>query len=446
MADLLDVLSSDGRELADEPLPSVAMHSYLPLTPERPPTVERESTVVHELTHLNKAPNEIPLIPLDGVVLFPGETLPLRIRGDAKKRLISDLFPGASAAATAEAPAESSQAAAGSAAVPQPPKLGVVLRPQHRSHGDHWCVQTVGTLVDVISIRHPAVSEGDDSEVVVVCRGTTRFRVVGSPCRRRGVLWAPVALVADLNLPPFQQVLPRGPRFCRNNGKILRRRSSVVGGPSSRDPSSRDSSARMTQHGKLRRYETTFHPSWVWRAQCPWVLQARAKSMLHSITAWRGIDDSAERSNQNDHRSRDNSRSSVGDDNDEASNNNEVDNDNATILSERSSTKIEADMNNPVGYSYWMARNLPLNDDTRQQLLAANSVAHRLKQLHAIVEASANSRLVCQNCGTAVGGKSAVFAVAGAEGTVGAYVNPHGIVHQTVTLREVFNVLLHGPV
>ena len=34
----------------------------------------------------------------------------------------------------------------------------------------------------------------------------------------------------------------------------------------------------------------------------------------------------------------------------------------------------------------------------------------------------------------------------GAEGSVGAYVNPHGFVHQTVTLRSMGGVALHGAV
>ena len=433
MAGLLDVLSSDGREPAEAlPLPSVAMHSYLPSSSERPSIAEQVRTIAPEQIRQN----EIPLIPLDGVVLYPGETLPLRIRGEAKKRLVSELYREGPVESTPKA----SNAADGTAATP---KLGVLLRPQHRSYGDLWCVHKVGTFVDVMSISHPAVNEGEDTEVVVVCRGATRFKVVSPPCRRRGVLWAPVALMADSRLPPFHQVLPRGPRFCRNSAKLWRKHSSGVG-----EPPARESLKLVTRHEQLPRYELTFHSSWLWRAQCPWVLQARAKSLLLSTAAWRGIGNSATHSSSynHHHRSGDNSLS-VSDDDDD--NNNINSSGGATDSGPRSSNKLVADANdisNPVGFSYWMARNLPLNDATRQELLAAPSVVHRLKQILTIVEASANSRLVCQNCGTAVGAKSAVFAVTGAEGTVGAYVNPHGIVHQTVTLREVFNVLLHGPV
>jgi len=39
-------------------------------------------------------------------------------------------------------------------------------------------------------------------------------------------------------------------------------------------------------------------------------------------------------------------------------------------------------------------------------------------------------------------GKHDVFTVAGARGAVGAYVNPHGFVHQTVTARRARNLSL----
>jgi len=46
----------------------------------------------------------------------------------------------------------------------------------------------------------------------------------------------------------------------------------------------------------------------------------------------------------------------------------------------------------------------------------------------------------CAGCGQSVVLRSNLFTVPGAEGQVGAYVNPHGVVHQTVT----FTSLLHG--
>lgn len=52
--------------------------------------------------------------------------------------------------------------------------------------------------------------------------------------------------------------------------------------------------------------------------------------------------------------------------------------------------------------------------------------------------------LRCAQCKVEIAAKSDVFTVPGAEGTTGAYVNPQGFVHQTVTLRTASNLILVG--
>jgi cereblon len=47
------------------------------------------------------------------------------------------------------------------------------------------------------------------------------------------------------------------------------------------------------------------------------------------------------------------------------------------------------------------------------------------------------SILRCMNCGSAISQMRHVFSVGGSDGTTGAYVNEYGVVHQTMTLRQV---------
>ena len=112
------------------------------------------------------APGEVPLFPLDGVVQFPGETLPLRIRDAAKKVLIGR----------------------GVGRKPGGPSRAWSAAPRNRSHGDGWVAGAVGTFAEVVSVRRPAAAPAlaaSDGELVVVFRGATRFIVVGPPCRHR---------------------------------------------------------------------------------------------------------------------------------------------------------------------------------------------------------------------------------------------------------------------
>lgn len=46
------------------------------------------------------------------------------------------------------------------------------------------------------------------------------------------------------------------------------------------------------------------------------------------------------------------------------------------------------------------------------------------------LEQARDRELRCDNCGSTVAWDKDVFALPGAEGVVGAYVNPHGYVHQ----------------
>eukprot|EP00051_Salpingoeca_urceolata_P006074 m.80800 g.80800 ORF g.80800 m.80800 type:complete len:547 (-) comp14672_c0_seq5:127-1767(-) len=92
-------------------------------------------------------------------------------------------------------------------------------------------------------------------------------------------------------------------------------------------------------------------------------------------------------------------------------------------------------------FSFWLTANISLEDETRLGLLSASSLEARLHMLLGLL--AINVTYTCQ-CGAAVAEEHDLFQLASAAGTVGAYVNPHGVVHQTVTFRHATNVFPVG--
>ena len=91
-------------------------------------------------------------------------------------------------------------------------------------------------------------------------------------------------------------------------------------------------------------------------------------------------------------------------------------------------------------FSFWMSANLPLDNERRMQLLQQENTILRLRALvKMIVELG---ELGCVRCHRYRGNPkllahaSDIFAMS-SEGTVGTYVNPHGVMHQVCTLEKV---------
>lgn len=94
----------------------------------------------------------------------------------------------------------------------------------------------------------------------------------------------------------------------------------------------------------------------------------------------------------------------------------------------------------PLLFSFWMASNLALcSQEEKLRLLEMLSISERLGFLHdkVLTEESALSVIHCRNCGTPLTPATHIFTVGGAEGTTGSYVNEHGCIHQTTTVREI---------
>mmetsp|Transcript_10528 Transcript_10528/g.22515 ORF Transcript_10528/g.22515 Transcript_10528/m.22515 type:complete len:944 (+) Transcript_10528:278-3109(+) len=93
----------------------------------------------------------------------------------------------------------------------------------------------------------------------------------------------------------------------------------------------------------------------------------------------------------------------------------------------------------PSAFANWLASNMPLGVNDRLDLLVMPTAIQQLRYILKKIQKQRETMLRCKHCGALISPMRNVFTVGGAEGTTGAYVNEHGIVHQTVTLRSVDN-------
>ncbi|KAL7554313.1 hypothetical protein ACHAWF_017751, partial [Thalassiosira exigua] len=118
----------------------------------------------------------------------------------------------------------------------------------------------------------------------------------------------------------------------------------------------------------------------------------------------------------------------------------------------------------PSAFADWAASNMPLSQNDRLDLLGEClsillrgvddrklivtfrrtsfqemiCTAQQLRYILRKMEEKKEEAIIrCQHCGAVISQMRHVFSVGGSEGTTGAYVNEHGVVHQTMTLRNV---------
>ncbi|CAM9756807.1 unnamed protein product [Chrysoparadoxa australica] len=376
-----------------------ALHSYLGDVTSRPSP---------PVLHGEPGELDLPLLGLQGVVLFPGEVLPLRISDPAFVNL-----------------------------APQTTHIGVMNLPDVRSFTLGGILNVQG-LEELVIRRHgpiigtaAEITGGDHKEggYAAITKGKQRIRISNNGLRRvDGVLRCRVTVLFDKVLPsladPYQVNWPlRVPREAYlqyDPAHILKRAQEVAGGLSSE---------------LLAGFPTSSLPS--------------SSSSQPEVASGHG---SPQRS--------------------------------AGLRRSRVLVKPRASVLSQV--SFWIAANIPLDDGTRQSLLDMDSPIQRLRaelelpytqhkggpltdartalvassvvtlallhlafQIHHMDKLAVEA-LRCMTCGNPFASTTAQFRVPGAAGTLGAYVNPGGIVHQTITLRNVWrgSVTLdhHGPV
>lgn len=95
----------------------------------------------------------------------------------------------------------------------------------------------------------------------------------------------------------------------------------------------------------------------------------------------------------------------------------------------------------PLDFSFWVAANMPLDDSLRLQILGINCPTQRLRKELEIVRKC--SVLCCRSCDTKIVEKSDLFSMS-LDGPLGAYVNPNGWVHETLTFYRASGIRLRG--
>lgn len=86
-------------------------------------------------------------------------------------------------------------------------------------------------------------------------------------------------------------------------------------------------------------------------------------------------------------------------------------------------------------FSFWLSSNLPLSNDEKLDVLESECEVGRLTLILKSIR-KRTQYICCNQCRSNIAQVSKVFTVGSAEGTSGAYVNEHGVVHQTTTLQS----------
>ena len=260
----------------------------------------------------------------------------------------------------------------------------------------------VGTTAEIFEYQE---EEEEAVGLKVKARGRQRFEVVSSRRQVDGNLVGEVRMLVDRELPePISMFRLRSrDKFQTVSGDCPRPSSSSPDDQetkscfsflSRRKPESLQSVCGPQQRRRPRRevgWALSPLPSWVWQLYSPSNLVTRVRQELSNL-------------------------SSV-------------------------STNMSAVPSDPTELSWWVTANLPLPDSLRSRMLGLNSPVQRLRL--AVSFLSQCRVLVCRNCGKQLGDQASIFSMS-KEGPQGAFVNPSGHLHETLTLFKAKNLRLVG--
>ncbi|KAF2304434.1 hypothetical protein GH714_031348 [Hevea brasiliensis] len=91
--------------------------------------------------------------------------------------------------------------------------------------------------------------------------------------------------------------------------------------------------------------------------------------------------------------------------------------------------------------SFYIASKIPVSESTRQELLEIDGISHRLQREIDLLKSFDLIR--CKHCQIVIARRSDML-VMSSEGPLGAYVNPHGSVHEIMTFYKVNGLALDG--
>ncbi|KAL1204432.1 hypothetical protein V5N11_034686 [Cardamine amara subsp. amara] len=102
---------------------------------------------------------------------------------------------------------------------------------------------------------------------------------------------------------------------------------------------------------------------------------------------------------------------------------------------------MEAFVNKPDILSFFIASKIPVSESIRQELLELDGVSYRLQREIELLESF--DRVRCKHCQTVIARRKDMLVMSN-EGPLGAYVNPHGYVHEIMTFYKANDIVLTG--
>jgi cereblon len=102
---------------------------------------------------------------------------------------------------------------------------------------------------------------------------------------------------------------------------------------------------------------------------------------------------------------------------------------------------MEAFVNKPDILSFSIASKIPVSESIRQELLELDGVSYRLQREIELLESF--DRVRCIHCQTVIARRKDMLVMSN-EGPLGAYVNPHGYVHEIMTFYKANDIALRG--
>ncbi|KAK2180255.1 hypothetical protein NP493_452g04005 [Ridgeia piscesae] len=303
----------------------------------------------------------LPILSLPGVVLLPGQTLPLHLFQPSTVSMMSHVIEGDKT-------------------------FGIVTSSYHSADPYRPVLATVGTTAEVLAVKEENDSRVGVSTMRVKAVGRQRFEMKDTRRQMDGNMIAKVRILPESFLcDPLEGARPASHR------RIVGSESwscmdDTVGQATSHN-------AEYKGRRKIDRFSCanfTRMPPWVYRQYDAFLLMSRIRKELQS---W-----------------------------------------NETLRPE----SMPCD---PSEFSFWVAANLLLDDAFRLHLLTIDSAIQRLRCELSIMRRC--TVLCCKNCNLLIAKKEDVFSMA-LEGPMGAYVNPGGYVHETLTIHKAMGLRLIG--
>ncbi|GFQ07011.1 protein cereblon [Phtheirospermum japonicum] len=92
--------------------------------------------------------------------------------------------------------------------------------------------------------------------------------------------------------------------------------------------------------------------------------------------------------------------------------------------------------------SFHVASKIPISESARQELLEIDGTTYRLRREIELLESF--DKLHCKTCQTLIAKRSDMLVMSG-DGPLGAYANPYGFVHEVMTLMKTDGIAVSGP-